>query len=283
MLGSRSIWHDGWKAVTTHPTLSGWGHFEKDVWELYHTDVDRSELHDRAGEEPERLRELINLWYAEAGANGAFPLDDRSGLELLTTPRPVLSPPRDRYVYYPDVAEVPESQAVNIRNRSYAVAALVDIPARGAEGVLFAHGSRFGGHALYVKDDRLHYVYSFVGSIEQRIVASEELPTGKDLILSAAFEKQGEDPPGIAVGVLSLFHGDVKVGEGRIRTQPGKFSIGGDGLCVGRDGGDAVTDDYPGTAPWPFTGGTIKRVAVDVSGDPYVDLEREAVAMMSRE
>ncbi|MCW2951250.1 MAG: sulfatase [Conexibacter sp.] len=283
MLGSRSIWHDGWKAVTTHPTLSGWGHFEKDVWELYHTDVDRSELHDRAGEEPERLRELINLWYAEAGANGAFPLDDRSGLELLTTPRPVLSPPRDRYVYYPDVAEVPESQAVNIRNRSYAVAALVDIPARGAEGVLFAHGSRFGGHALYVKDDRLHYVYSFVGSIEQRIVASEELPTGEDLILSAAFEKQGEDPPGIAVGVLSLFHGDVKVGEGRIRTQPGKFSIGGDGLCVGRDGGDAVTADYPGTAPWPFTGGTIKRVAVDVSGDPYVDLEREAVAMMSRE
>jgi arylsulfatase len=283
MLGSRSIWHQGWKAVTTHPTISGWDDFANDTWELYHTDVDRSEVRDLAAEEPERLRELINLWYSEAGRNDAFPLDDRSALELITTPRPLLSPPRNRYVYYPGVADVPESQSVNIRNRSYAIAAVVDIPAPGAEGVLFAHGSRFGGHSLYVKDNRLHYVYSFVGSLEQKIVSSEELPTGTGLILSAAFEKDGEDPPGVAVGTLSLFHGDVKVGEGRIKTQPGKFSLAGDGLCVGRDSSDPVTQDYPGQAPWSFTGGTINRVAVDVSGDPYVDLEREAVAMMSRE
>ncbi len=283
MLGSRSIWHDGWTAVTTHPTLSGWGHFEKDTWELYHSDVDRSELHDLSAEEPERLQKLVNLWHAEAGANGAFPLDDRSALEIIITPRPLLSPPRNRYIYYPDLADVPESQAVNIRNRSYAVAAVVDIPEAGAEGVLFAHGARFGGHALYVKDNRLHYVYSFVGSVEQLVVADRELPTGEGLILSAAFEKEGEDPPGLSVGTLSLFHGDVKVGEGKIKTQPGKFSIAGDGLCVGRDGSDPVTADYPGSAPFAFTGGTINRVAVDVSGEPYVDLEREAVAMMSRE
>ena len=103
------------------------------------------------------------------------------------------------------------------------------------------------------------------------------------MILSAAFEKDGEDPPSVANGTLSLFHGDVKVGEGRIRTQPGKFTLGGDGLCVGRDSSDPVTQDYVGAAPWAFTGGTIKRVAVDVSGEPYVDLEREAVAMMARE
>jgi arylsulfatase len=283
MLGSRSIWHDGWKAVTTHPTLSGWSHYEQDTWELYHTDVDRSEVHDLAADEPERLRELINLWYAEAGANGAFPLDDRSALEIFVTPRPQLSPARNRYVYYDGLADVPESQAVNIRNRSYAIAALVDVPGPGAQGVLFAHGSRFGGHALYVKDGRLQYVYSFVGSLEQHVVAEEPVPTGEDMILSAAFDKEGEDPPGVAVGTLSLYHGDVKVGEGRIQTQPGKFSIAGDGLCVGRDSGDPVTDDYPGAAPYRFTGGTIKRVAVDVSGEPYVDLEREAVAMMARE
>jgi arylsulfatase A-like enzyme len=283
MLGSRSIWHQGWTAVTNHPTLSGWGNYAKDTWELYHVDVDRSEMHDLSEQEPERLREMVNLWYAEAGANDGFPLDDRSALEIITTPRPLLTPARNRYIYYPGVADVPESQAVNIRNRSYAIAAVVDIPEAGAEGVLFAHGSRFGGHALYVKDNRLHYVNSFVGSLEQKIVADHELPTGEQLILSAAFEKEGEDPPGVSVGTLSLFHGDVKVGEGRIRTQPGKFMLSGDGLCVGRDSSDPVTNDYVGGTPWAFTGGTINRVAIDVSGEPYVDLEREAVAMMARE
>ena len=283
MLGSRAIWHDGWKAVTTHPTISGWSHFNDDTWELYHTDTDRSELHDLAAEQPEKLREMVNLWFAEAGANGAFPLDDRTPLEVLNTPRPQLASPRNRYTYYPDVADVPEQQAVNIHNRSYSIGALVDIPAPGAQGVLFAHGARFGGHALYVKDNRLHYVYSFVGLMEQQVVATEDVPTGENLILSASFDKDGEDPPGVATGILSLYYGDRKVGEGRIKNQPGYFELAGEGLCVGRDSGAAVTDDYPGERPYRFTGGTIRRVAVDVSGQPYMDLERQAEAMLARE
>jgi hypothetical protein len=109
------------------------------------------------------------------------------------------------------------------------------------------------------------------------------LPAGENLILSASFDKDGEDPPGVATGVLSLYYGDKKVGEARIKTQPGKFSVAGEGLCVGRDSGEAVTDDYHGASPWPFTGSTLHRVAVDVSGQPYLDLEREAAAMMARE
>jgi arylsulfatase len=283
MLGSRALWHDGWKVVTNHPTLSGWSNFNDDEWELYHTEVDRSELHNLADQYPDKVRELVNLWFAEAGANGAFPLDDRSALEIMITPRPVLSAPRDRYVYFPDAADVPESQAVNVRNRSYAIGALVDLPAPGAQGVLFAHGSPFGGHALYVKDNRLHYVYNFVGMAEYKIVADTDLPTGKSIILSAAFDKEGEDPPGVATGMLTLWHDDTKVGEGRIKTQPGKFMIAGEGLCIGRDSGAGVTYDYPGVLPWRFTGGTITRVAVDVSGEPYLDLEREAAAMLMRE
>jgi arylsulfatase len=245
--------------------------------------VDRSELHNLAGEHPEKVRELVNLWFAEAGANQAFPLDDRSALEIMLTPRPVLSPPRDRYIYFPDTAEVPESQAVNLRNRSFSIGALVDLPGKEAEGVLFAHGSPFGGHALYVKNNRLNYVYNFVGMMEEHVVATEDLPVGEKLILSASFDKQGEDPPGVAAGTLTLWHGDKKVGEGQIKTQPGKFMIAGEGLCIGRDGGAGVTADYPGVEPYRFTGGTIRRVAVDVSGEPYLDLEREAAAMMMRE
>ena len=87
----------------------------------------------------------------------------------------------------------------------------------------------------------------------------------------------------MATGILSLFHGDKKVGEGRIKTQPGGYMIAGEGLAIGRDVGDPVTQDYPGERPYRFTGGTIKRVAVDVSGEPYIDLEREAQAMLMRE
>lgn len=283
MLGSRAIWHDGWKAVTTHPTLSGWGHYNDDEWELYHTDVDRSELNNLAAEHPDKVRELVGLWFAEAGANGGFPLDDRNASELFTAERPVLTPPRDRYVYFPDCAEVPESQAVNIRNRSFSIGALVDIPEGGADGVLIAQGSRFGGYSLYIKDNRLHYVNNFVGLFEQMVVSTQDIPSGVNLILSASFDKTGEDPPGVAHGTLSLYHGDVKVGEGPLKLQAGGYMVAGEGLCVGRDSGHPVTDDYAGDRPWRFTGGTIHRVAVDVSGEPYLDLEREAQARFNHQ
>jgi len=283
MLGTRGIWHEGWKAVTTHPALSGWSNYAQDTWELYHTEEDRSELHDLAAEQPDRLTELVGLWFYEAGVNHAFPLDDRSALEIILTPRPQLVPPRNRYVFRSGGAEVPESIAPNVRNRSYTIAAQVDLSQPGAYGVLFAHGSRFGGHSLYIKDNRLHYVYDFVGITEQQVIATEDLPTGENLLLSASFVKEAENPPGVAEGTLSLWYGDRKVGESRIKTQPGKFAIAGEGLCIGRDSGEPVTDDYPGQSPWAFTGGILHRVAIDVSGDPYLDLEREAVAMLARE
>jgi arylsulfatase len=282
MLGSRSIWHEGWKAVTTHPAISGWSNFNDDEWELYNTDTDRSENHNLADAHPEKLRELVSLWFAEAGANGAFPLDDRSALEIITTPRPEIAEPRTRYVYYPGTAPVPEPQTAAVRGRSFVVAAVVDIPAPGAEGVLFALGSRFGGHALYIKDNRLHYANNYVGITTQTVEATEDLPTGENLILSASFEKTGQEQLA-STGTLTLFHGDTKVGEAEIKTQLGTFDLALPGLYVGRQEGEPITDDYPGEAPHSFTGGTIQRIAIDVSGEPYEDLEREAERMLRRE
>jgi arylsulfatase len=143
-----------------------------------------------------------------------------------------------------------------------------------------SHGARFGGHALYVKDRKLKYAYNFVGSKLQTVESTREVPTGP-VILGVSFVRAGESMP--TTGTLSLFIDDAKVGEGTIMTQPGNFSLVGEGLNVGEDPASPVTDDYPGEAPFAFTGGTIRETIVDVSGDQYVDLETEALAMMKRE
>ena len=281
MLGSRAIWHKGWKAVSVHPTIAGWGNYGHDRWELYDTVADPTESRDLAAEHPAKLQELINLWFHEAGRFNGFPLEDRTPLEVLADPtRPQVARPRDRYVYYPGTAEVPETAAVNIRNRSYSIAVEVRVDSSGAGGVLLSHGARFGGHALYVKDGRLKYVYNFVGSNEQIVGSEKQIPLG-EVILGATFVREGDSMP--TTGTLSLFVDDEKVGEGRIMTQPGNFSLVGEGLNVGRDPAEPVTSDYPGTSPYVFTGGEIRRAIVDVSGESYVDLEKEALAMMKRE
>ena len=281
MLGSRAIYHKGWKANTVHPTIANWGNFSADRWALYHVDEDRSEINDLSADHPEKVAELKSLWYHEAGKYMAFPLEDRGAVEVLTTPRPQLAPPRDRYIYRPGTAEVPEGAAVNIRNRSYKIAASATISDADAAGVLFSHGGRFGGHSLFVKDSRLHYVYNWLGEVEYEIVSSSEIGTG-DVVLGMSFDKTGNDPQGSSLGTGTLFIGEDPVGSTEMKTQPGKFMLGGEGLNVGRDaGGPVSTSAYE--SPFAFSGGTIRDVIIDVSGEPYVDLELEAAAMMHRD
>ncbi|HEY5014566.1 MAG TPA: arylsulfatase, partial [Acidimicrobiia bacterium] len=148
MLGSRGIYHDGWKAVTFKPLghmyddgLDPDAPFADDVWELYHVADDLSECTDLAAEHPEKLQELIDLWWVQAEAYHVLPLDNRP-LAALLNPRPRRAQSRSRYTYYPFGALVPEDVAVNVRNRSHTITAFVDI-AEGAapEGVLLALGS----------------------------------------------------------------------------------------------------------------------------------------------
>jgi arylsulfatase len=281
MLGTRAIYHDGWKAASVSPAApNAWGDFANQRWELFNAEADPSECHDLAEDDPKKLNELVSRWWAEAGKYGALPLESRDALGIFLEPRPQLAKPRDRYVYYPDCAEVPESAAVNIRNRSYAIAVEVNVETPNANGVLFAQGSRFGGHALYVKNGTLKYVYNWVGEFEQIIESDTPLPTG-ECVFSASFEKVGDAMP--AEGILSLYINEEKVGEGKIKTQPGKFSLAGEGLNVGKEGAEPVTDDYPGTSPWAFVGGTIHQATVDVAGEPWVDLEKEVVAAFARD
>ena len=275
MLGQRSIYHEGWLACTVHPPLSGWGKFENDVWELYHIEEDRSQSKNLADQEPERLAAMIKLWFEKAEVYNGLPLDDRNALEQTLADRPSGTPKRDHYIYYPDCASVPEQSAVAFAQRSYVIAAGVKTDSADAQGVLFAQGGVAGGHSLYVKDKRVHYAFNWVGTHLQTVSSDRELTPGAHVV-TAEFTATGknEDPamPG-AKGVLTLYIDDVAVGTDQIVTQPGFFCVVGDGLCVGRDDASAVTQDYK--APFRFTGGTIDRVVVDVSGERYVDHEAQ--------
>jgi arylsulfatase len=279
MLGTRGLWEDGWKAVAIHAPLSGKGHFDQDAWELFHVDEDRAEAHDVAAEHPERLQRLLAAWHEEAEANFVLPLDDRTAIEYLTTERPQQEPPRTRYVYYPDSAAVPEGVAVNIRGRSFKIVADVRVTA-DTEGVLFAHGSRFGGHTLFIQDGRLHYVYNFLGIRPEQEFTSEPLAPG-DHTLGIEFVRENAGEHGESLGTATLYVDDEPADSGPMRAQVGKFTLSGDGLCVGFDSADPVSRRYAGS--FPFRGGELLGVGVDVSEEQYLDLEREAAAAMARE
>ena len=281
MLGMRAIYHEGWLANTLHPPISGWSNFDKDTWELYHLAEDRSQSRNVAEEHPQRLEGLKGLWWYYAGQYKGLPLDDRSALEIMSQERPKPAGDRSRYVYYPDSADVPETVAVNIRRRSYTVAAAVNVESADAQGVLFAHGGTAGGHALFIKDGVLHYVNNWLGDNVQRISSDRPISPGRH-VASAEFRKTGDHETGSALGTLTLYIDTDVVGKGEIMTQPGFFSLAGDGLCVGRDSGSPISrDDY--LPPFSFRGGTIDRVIVDVRGDPFVDHEKEVHAWLARD
>ena len=255
--------------------MSNKGHFDADRWELYHVDEDRSESTNVADQHPDKLKELIDAWNEEAKNNFVLPLDDRSAAEqLFGTPRPHAEPPRDRYLYYPDTAPVPEAAAVNIRGKSYKIAASMDLQT-DADGVIFAHGSRFGGHTLFIKDGRLHYVYNFLGIKPEQDFVSPPLSPGKHT-LGMEFKREKAGEHGESLGKTILYVDGKPVAEGPMRAQIGKFTLAGDGLCVGYDSGDNVSQQYKN--PGRFTGGTIQSVAFDVSDKAYVDLNRDAEA-----
>ena len=162
-----------------------------------------------------------------------------------------------------------------MNGRSYAIAAGVTVDSPDVEGVIWAAGGVPGGHSLYVKDGVLRYTFNWIGTHLQDVVADRPLTPGPH-VCTADFQASGpsQDPalPGTA-GTLTLYVDDQAVGSAPIVTQPGYFCLTGDGIAVGRDSSSAVTPEYQ--APFPFTGGTISKVVVDVSGQAYVDHEAQ--------
>lgn len=272
MLGTRGIWHEGWMATTEHgPMPVNLGNFDKDQWELYHTDVDRSQSTDLAKDYPEKLEEMKKLWMAEAEKNNVLPLND---LDIPTFHSLEYHPeiPADgRYTYYPGTTEVPEASAAPTMGRSFKILAEVTLKT-GNKGVIVAQGSRFGGYSMFIKDNKVNFVYNFLGiAPEQKLECA--LPANGKHIIGVEFVKEKMSEKHETLGKMKLYIDDKLMGEAPFRTQSGRFALCGEGLCIGYDSGDAVSRSY--TNRFPFSGGEIHKVVYDVGNDAYINIERE--------
>ncbi|MBV0917019.1 arylsulfatase [Mycobacteroides chelonae] len=282
MLGTRGIWHKGWFANTVHAaTPSGWSHFDKDRWELFHIESDRSQCHDLADAHPEKLEELKQLWFDEAAKYNGLPLADLNILETLTRWRPYLVGERKSFIYYPNTAELGIGAAVDIRGQSFSILAEVTADS-GAEGVIFKQGGAHGGHVLFIQDGRLHYIYNFMGEKEQKVSSADAVPLGAH-VLGARFAKTGTVPGShTPLGDVTLFIDEQAVGSlSAVEIHPGTFGLAGASLSIGRNSGSAVSSDYK--APYAFTGGAIAQVVVDISGEPYENLEKKLAIAFAKD
>jgi hypothetical protein len=118
--------------------------FVEDRWELYNVAEDPSETRDLAADHPEKLQELIGLWYVSAGRYDVLPLHAAQ----MKGQRPSPIPERSSYTYSPGTTSIDSEAAVNLRMRPFTVIAPVEVPVAGADGVLIAQGGQFGGWAL---------------------------------------------------------------------------------------------------------------------------------------
>lgn len=257
MLGSRALYHDGWKAVVFHPSPvlaydgSDQTHpFDDDQWELYHVTEDFSEVHDRAPEEPEKLAELQQRWWDEAEKFKVLPLNNQPGRFGDRRYR------RDHYEFHPGIGPIPETTAPNLKSRGYSIAAELDVPATDElEGVIVGHGGHSGGYAMHLRGRRVYFTYNFLGTEITTVGAEVELPEGP-VIARVVFT-----PTGPLTGDVQLLYGAVPVGEGTIpRTTP--LSYGTTGLAVGYQPGGPIVPGTDGRAE--VTPGVVRRVVFDI-------------------
>jgi arylsulfatase A-like enzyme len=266
MFCNRGIYHRGWTAVTRHSTPWEFGaalpSFDDDVWELYAPD-DWTQAHDIAAEQPDRLHALQQLFLLEASKYNVFPLDDRR-VERFNPDlagRPTLIRGTSQLLFG-GMGRLTEASVVNIKNKSHAITAQIDVPATGASGVIVAQGGAFGGWSVYVKDGRPAYCYNLFGLRQFKVYADTEIPAGEHQV-RAEFAYDGG---GLAKGgTVTLYLDGKPVGQGRVdATEPMIFS-GDETTDVGSDTATPVSDDY-GPKDSAFTG-RIRWVQIDLGKD----------------
>ncbi len=265
IFGNRGIYHDGWLANTVH--RAPWENkprrpLEEDRWELYHVDRDFSSINDLAEKNPEKLKELQQLFMKEAVANRVLPLDDRllERANAALVGRPDLMGGRTSLTVYEGMTGMSENVFINTKNRSHSITAEVEIPRGGANGVILAQAGRFGGWSLYLKDGKPMYAYNFLGLKTYKVAGDMAVPPGKATI---RFEFT-YDGGGLGKGGMGkILVNGKEAAQGKIEHTQAIIFSADEGADVGMDSETPVTDDYkPGDNR--FTA-KIKKVVIEVA------------------
>jgi arylsulfatase A-like enzyme len=263
IFGNRAIYQDGWLAGTIH--REPWEFkpkraLEDDVWELYNSEADFSLTNDLAAKNPQKLKEMQDLFMKEAIKYSVLPLDDRT-LERLNAGlvgRPDLMAGRTSLTVYEGMTGMSENVFINTKNRSHIITAEVEVPEGGANGVILAQAGRFGGWSLYLKDGKPTYTYNWLGLKSYTVAAKQALPAGKSTVRYEFVYDGG----GVGKGGKGIIYvNDKSVATGRIdQTQCCMYSAD-EGTDVGEDAGTPVTEAYQ--APFKFTG-KIDKVTINL-------------------
>jgi arylsulfatase len=277
MFGHRGIWHQGWKAVAFHPSGTP---FENDKWELFHLDRDFSETDNLAETEPQRLADMIQLWWSEAEKHNVLPLDDRFGPRFAENAARFHGA-RHQFTFHAGMGHVPTDVAPDVRSRSYTIEAHVEIENGGAEGVLIAHGDVTSGYSLYIRDGLLVHDLNIGGGHE--ILRSDRKvgPGAHRLGLHVERLVRTEPPArGARTGFsrYTLLIDGEPAGSSQTQLAFHNF-ISWSGLDIGRDRGSPVSH-YE--APFEFTGNLL-RVTVKMHDDQKLDGEGVGNAEMARQ
>ena len=256
MFGNRAIYHDGWIASTTPwagPWLMGLGKLPNVVngykWELYNIAEDYSQYNDLATKNPDKLREMQELFLVEASKYNVFPLDNEV-VQRALAPRPSAVAGRTEFTYSGEVSGIPSSSAPNLLGRSYSISAEVEIPQGGAEGMLNTLGGAFGGYGLYLVKGKPVFTYVQLTTERTRWEGKEALTPGKHTIV---FDFK-YDGPGFGKGGTGVLSVDSKQVDSKKMEHTIPFLVSFDeSFDVGVDTRYGVDDnDYQ--PPFPFTG-----------------------------
>ena len=247
MFGNRGIYHKGWTAVTRHKTpwlLIGETvpALDDDVWELYDTNKDWTQANNVAKRFPDKLHYLQRLWLIEATRYNVLPVDDRVAERMNPDQagRPVLIKGQTQ-VLFGSMGRLSENSVVNIKNKSHAVTAEIEVPKSGAEGVIIAQGGNIGGWALYAGEGKLKYCYNLLGVKYFYVESANALAPGKHQVRMEFAYAGGGLGKG---GTVSLYVDGKKVGQGDVAATAAMVFSADDGCDVGRDTGSPVSEDY---------------------------------------